>query len=84
MTLTLTLRKIPSTMHDRLKARALRNRRSLNQEVLALLDGALEIPEGDREERIRQIMKETDRLRVEMKGLATLAEIDAAVAEGRR
>ncbi len=84
MTLTLTLRKIPSSIHERLKARALRNRRSLNQEVLALLEGALDAPGGDREERIRQIMTVTDRLRAGMKSRATASEIDAAVAKGRR
>ena len=84
MTLTLTLRKVPAVLHDRLKSRALRNRRSLNQEVLALLEGALDAPGGDREARIREIVTETDRLRGRMKRPATADEIDAAMSEGRR
>ena len=36
--LNLTLKNIPSELHVRLKARAESNRRSLNREILALLE----------------------------------------------
>jgi plasmid stability protein len=36
---TLTIRNVPDDLYAALKERARRNRRSLNQEVLALLEG---------------------------------------------
>lgn len=37
---SLTLKDIPGTLHERLKERAARNRRSLSQEALACLEAA--------------------------------------------
>lgn len=45
--LNLTLKNIPSELHLRLKARAACNRRSLNREILALLEAQLEAPAVD-------------------------------------
>ena len=43
---TLTIRSVPQEVHERLKGRAARNRRSLNAEALSLLEQALEaLPE---------------------------------------
>lgn len=39
---TLTIRNVPDELHERLKARAERNRRSLNAESLLLLEQAIE------------------------------------------
>lgn len=43
----LTLKNVPVTLHKRLKARAESNRRSLNGEILALLEAQLEAPALD-------------------------------------
>jgi plasmid stability protein len=45
--LNLTLKNIPAALHQRLKARAESNRRSLNREILALLEAQLEAPTVD-------------------------------------
>jgi plasmid stability protein len=37
---TLTLKGLPERLHRKLRARALRNRRSLNREIIALLEEA--------------------------------------------
>jgi len=43
----LTLKNIPTALHQQLKARAESNRRSLNREILALLEAQLEAPAVD-------------------------------------
>jgi plasmid stability protein len=43
----LTLKNIPAALHLRLKARAEANRRSLNREILALLEAQLDTPAVD-------------------------------------
>lgn len=43
----LTLKNIPIGLHERLKARAETNHRSLNREILALLEAQLEAPAVD-------------------------------------
>jgi len=53
--LNLTLKNIPADLHQRLKMRAESNRRSLNREILALLEGQLAAPSVD-------IAAEQDRL----------------------
>jgi plasmid stability protein len=45
--LNLTLKNIPSGLHQRLKARAESNHRSLNREILALLESLLAAPTVD-------------------------------------
>jgi plasmid stability protein len=45
--LNLTLKNIPVQLHARLKASAAANRRSLNREILALLESQLEAPVSD-------------------------------------
>ena len=45
--LNLTLKNIPVELHARLKASADANRRSLNREILALLEAQLEAPVAD-------------------------------------
>ena len=41
---TLTIKNIPVDVYERLKHRAKANRRSINQEVIAVIERALEIP----------------------------------------
>ena len=45
--LNLTLKNIPAELHARLKASAVANRRSLNREILALLEAQIEAPSVD-------------------------------------
>lgn len=45
--LNLTLKNIPAELHQRLKLRAESNRRSLNREILALLETSLDAPTVD-------------------------------------
>ena len=57
---TLTVQNVPSTLHAKLKRRAERHRRSLNDEVLAVLEdaaGSAEQPD-DRQALIERIRKE--------------------------
>jgi antitoxin FitA len=76
----ITLKAIPPQLHQQLKARALKNRRSLNQEVLATLEAAVSpSPNDDVEARIA----EAKRFRNSSKIWATPEEIDAFKREGR-
>lgn len=45
--LNLTLKNIPTELHRQLKVRAESNRRSLNREIMALLEAQLEAPAVD-------------------------------------
>ena len=47
---TLTLKNIPDELHARLKESALRNRRSLNSEILVRLECAFAVPAVDVQE----------------------------------
>ena len=68
--LNLTLKNIPAELHVQLKARAESNRRSLNREILALLEAQLEAPavdvasEQDRLERFVAALPHVDHARV--------------------
>ena len=46
---TITLKNLPDELHARLKKRAARNRRSLNNEVIACLEGVAGFESGDAE-----------------------------------
>jgi plasmid stability protein len=59
---TLTVQNVPSALHAKLKRRAERHRRSLNDEVLAVLEdaaGSAEQPD-DRQALIERIRKERE------------------------
>ncbi len=59
---TLTIKNIPMDVYERLKRRAKANRRSINQEVIAVIERALETPPIDVAstlERTRQIRELT-------------------------
>lgn len=82
---TLTIRNLPDDLHAALKKRALLNRRSLNQEVIAELSG---VAGPSRTEEARKRWEDAnalvDEMRSRMTSFATAEEIDAAIKEGRR
>ena len=86
---TLTIRNLPEQLHETLKLRAKRNRRSLNQEVIAELAAVSEL--GDEttrldaaKERMRRTTAEIDVVRSRMIRFMNAEEIDTAIEEGRR
>ena len=54
---TLTIKNIPLDIYERLKLRAKTNRRSINQEVIAVIERALEIPPLDVDSTIQRTQK---------------------------
>ena len=86
---TLTIRNLPDGLHVRLKEQAKRNRRSLNQEVIAELETAPSFPTPQNEDernkaRAEAMIAKVNQLRGGMKRFMTAEEIDAAIEEGRR
>jgi plasmid stability protein len=83
----LTIRNLPDDVHARLREQARRNRRSLNQEIIAELARVSGQSEADRvalaRERMRQAIRETEKIRAGMKRFMTANEIDEAIEEGR-
>ena len=69
---TLTLKNIPADLHARLKASAERNRRSLNSEILARLEGGGGVAPVDREAYSRDLRAFT----------AALPRVDHRLATG--
>lgn len=80
---TLTLKNVPDDLHRRLKARAERNRRSLNREAIRLLEeGVTADPAGPIDEAWERATAVRERLASE--GFwTTAAEVEAAIEEGR-
>ncbi|TVR47799.1 MAG: hypothetical protein EA425_15280 [Puniceicoccaceae bacterium] len=80
---TMTIRDLPEDLHARLKERAKRNRRSLNQQVIADLSqiGFEESP-GERAARVEREVRESEALRARVKGFLTAEEIDTAKRQG--
>ena len=87
---TLTIRNVPDDLHGRLKERAKRNRRRLNQEVIAELseigsDGEDdEVRIGRARERMREATAKIDEMRSRMPRFMSAEEIDKAIKEGRQ
>ena len=81
---TLTIRNLPEELHLLLKERAKRNRRSINQEVIAELNLAIthETPE-ERSARVEREILEIDALRALAKGFLPAEQIDEAKQDGR-
>lgn len=80
---TITIRNLPDEVHTRLKERARRNRRSLNQQVIADLSlSGVEEGAEDRAARVEREIRESDVLRSRTKGFLTAEEMDAAKREG--
>ncbi len=77
---TLTLKNVPDDLYEAIKARALRNRRSLNQEAILGLSGLLAIDES------RAVLERIDRHRSEMAAAGvwvTPEEVEAMIDAGR-
>lgn len=82
---TLTIRNVPEDLHARLKERAKRNRRSVNQEVIMELSLAAGSAGTDgARQRWKRANVLVDEMRARMKGCLTADEIRAAIEEGRR
>lgn len=57
----ITIRNVPSGLHKRLKQRAAQNRRSLNSEVLTVLEEAVHISEEQKKQIHEEIMENSSR-----------------------
>ena len=80
---TLTIRNVPEDLHARLKEQARRNRRSLNQEVIAELDAIQQVSGERKSTRAEEMIAKANELRRGIKRFMTAEEIDAAKVEGR-
>ena len=79
---SITIKNIPDELYDELKATAQHHRRSINNEVIMLLEEQLRPKQNSREElleRARQCREMTRDLGI----FVTEEEIDAAINEGR-
>lgn len=82
---TLTIRNVPEALHEALKERAKRNRRSVNQEVIAeLSDAAGGGQEDAKRNRAMEMIALAAKLRKELKHTLSADEIRAAIDDGRR
>lgn len=84
------IRNVPDALHTRLKKRAMKNNRSLNQEVIAELSAWTEsMGTGEQalkrsRARTKQAGTQVEQLRKRMKYFMKASQIDQAVAEGRK
>lgn len=78
-TLNLSLKEVPLTTHRNLKERAEANRRSLNSEILAILETALSSRRIDAEENIHKAQA----LRQKFLGIISEADLNQAKRAGR-
>ena len=76
----ITLKSLPSSLHRQLKARALRNKRSLNQEVIAVLEEAV-APAAKVD--IEALIAEAREFRSDLDFTLSAEEIDRLKREGR-
>jgi len=82
---TLTIRNLPDELHLRLKAQARRNRRSVNQEVIAEIGRALEdSSEFAKKEHVRRMIALAAELRKKLKHPLNPEEIRAGIEEWRK
>ncbi len=72
---TLTVRDVPEPLVEEIRQRARRNRRSMQKEILAILQGAL----LDR----RSFAEQLEAFRARSEARMTIDEIHAAIGEGR-
>ncbi|HEV3113372.1 MAG TPA: Arc family DNA-binding protein [Candidatus Binataceae bacterium] len=75
MSHTLTLRNVPDPVLRALRSRARRNRRSMQKEIMSILEEAV-VDRGSLEEQLTS-------LRVRLGAAMTLDEIHRAIEEGR-
>lgn len=79
MPATLSLKEVPTETHRTLKERAARNHRSLNSEILAILETAVKSQKIDADEHLRKARA----LRERFTGTITDTELQAAKRTGR-
>jgi plasmid stability protein len=81
MAINITLKKIPADLHEDIKASAVRHRRSINSEILALLEEGLH----PRSRTANEILASARVVREKMKNIwLDDRKIDQAKREGRR
>ena len=78
---TITLKALPATLHRRLKARASSHKRSLNQEVISLLEEAVA---PSRRIDTAKLLAEAREFRATFGFSVTPDEIDRLKREGRK
>ena len=78
---TLTIKKLPADLHERLKQRAQLNRRSLNSEIIVLLEQALLTPAPPDTE---ALIQEIDQFNTRLGRTLDPSVIVQAKREGRR
>jgi plasmid stability protein len=76
----ITLKSLPASLHRSLKARAARHKRSLNQEVISVLEEAVA---PSRRLDVEAMLSETQRHRDSLKLKALPSKIDIFKKEGR-
>lgn len=79
---SLSLRNIPDPTYEALKHQAEAHHRSLNQEILVILENAAGAPLYRRPDS-DQVLVEIREMRRKFKGSMSLAEMDKAKREGR-
>jgi len=80
---TLTIRNFPDEVHERLKQQAKRNRRSLNQEVIAELLERQDRGGVERERFVSQMIAESQAVYGAVKKPMTTEEIRKSMDDGR-
>ena len=77
---TLTIKNLPPILYERLKMQAKNNRRSINSEIILVLEQALSIPPID----VNATLERTRKLRELTAGYVVSAdEIEKMINEGR-
>lgn len=76
---TMTIKNIPDDLYEELKQRAAANRRSINNEVIVIIESAMTY----QSETPAEVLDRVRALREELNIYVTEAEIDAAKNEGR-
>lgn len=77
---TLTIKNVPPEIYERIKIQAKNNHRSINGEVISILEQAISIPPID----VKTVLEQTKKIR-EMTAhyVITADEIEALINEGR-
>jgi plasmid stability protein len=77
---SITLKSLPPALHRALKSRAARHKRSLNKEVIAVLEATV-VPE--RKIDVEAMIEKARKFRASLKFVTTPEEIDRYKREGR-
>lgn len=81
----ITIRNIPDDLHKRLKERAAANRRSLNNEILSMLEEKeYVLPLGAQRQHVAMVLEEIRRNRVEPRRPITDDDLVQAAHDGQR